>query len=63
MLEDEEAGQRQQTTPELTPEQARKKRAYHLALLRSYEEAEDTADTEQVDAADATMATFFLPGD
>jgi hypothetical protein len=48
---------------ELTPEEARKRRDYHLALYRKYAEAECNADADDVDATDTTMATFILPGD
>lgn len=48
---------------ELTAEQAREKRAYHLALYRKYTEADGRADSDEVDPADSTMATLILPGD
>lgn len=47
---------------ELTPEEAREKRARYLALYRSYAEADRSADADD-DATDPTFATFILPGD
>jgi hypothetical protein len=63
MSEDKDAGPRLHATEELTPEEAKKRRAYHLALYRAQAEAGTTDDSDQVDAADSTMATFILPGD
>lgn len=48
---------------ELTPEEAREKRAHYLALYRMYAEAERNTAADDVDATDPTMATFILPGD
>jgi hypothetical protein len=48
---------------ELTPEEAREKRARYLALYRSYSEADRNAAADDVDATDPTFATFILPGD
>lgn len=47
---------------ELTPEEAREKRARYLALYRTYTEAERKADADDVDATDPTVAAFILPG-
>lgn len=48
-------------TPELTQEEARKKREYLLELARKEAEASE-ASREAGDPADA-LATFILPGD
>lgn len=53
----------EQIPGELTPEEAREKRARYLALYRSYAEADRNAGTDDVDATDPTFATFILPGD
>ena len=46
----------------LTPEEARKKREYHLELARQRSRLSDE-NSDEVDPADSTMATFILPGD
>ena len=48
---------------ELTPEEAREKRARYLALYHSYAEADRKTAADDADATDPTMATFILPGD
>jgi hypothetical protein len=47
---------------ELTPEEAREKRARYLALYRSYTETERKTDADDIDATDPTVAAFILPG-
>lgn len=62
MAADENTGISKNLTRELTPEEARKKREYHLDLTRQRAKpCEDGSD--EVDSADSTMATFILPGD
>ena len=62
MTADENTSVSKNSTRELTPEEARKKREYHLELTRQRAElCEEGSD--EVDSADSTMATFMLPGD
>jgi hypothetical protein len=52
-------------TKELTPEEAREKRAYHLALTKQnvLEDQKNLEEAvEEVDSADSTLATLILPG-
>jgi hypothetical protein len=46
---------------DLTPEEARKRREQFLALAREITEKE-AGDGEEIDAADAALATLILPG-
>jgi hypothetical protein len=59
------SGDKQATTGELwprelTPDEAAKLRAHHLALAREAAENQDPSDS---DSTDATVAAFVLPGD
>jgi len=49
------------STPELTPEEAREKRARLLELAR--EEAEASGASREAGDPDDSLATFILPGD
>ncbi len=49
-------------TRELTPEEAQKKREFHLELAKHRAKLCEE-DTEELDPADSTIATFILPGD
>ena len=49
-------------TRELTPEEAHKKREYHLELARHRTKPCEN-DPDELDPADSTMATLILPGD
>jgi len=50
------------STLELTPEEARRKRQYLLELARK-EAEESAASRDSGELADASLATFILPGD
>jgi hypothetical protein len=62
MHADEPTDPGDQMSRELTPEEARKKRARFLALYQAYAEAERKAGVDDVDATDTTVAAFILPG-
>jgi hypothetical protein len=47
---------------ELTPEQAREKRKYHLALARERARAATEQDNKENDGDETTVAAFILPG-
>jgi hypothetical protein len=49
------------STPEITPEEARKKRARLLELARK--EAEASEASREAGDPDDSLATFILPGD
>jgi hypothetical protein len=62
MTTDDNVSTSKNLTRELTPEEARKKREYHLKLAKHRAKlCEENA--EELDPADSTMATFILPGD
>ena len=48
---------------ELTPEEAREKRKYHLALARKQALAAQDQDDGECDSPDSLLTTFILPGD
>jgi hypothetical protein len=62
MTRDEPTDPGDQMSRELTPEEAREKRARYLALYRSYTETERKTEADDVDATDPTVAAFILPG-
>lgn len=51
-----------QMSRELTPEEARERRARYLALYESYAEADRESDADDAGATDPTVAAFILPG-
>ncbi|MEZ5501654.1 MAG: hypothetical protein R3E50_02960 [Halioglobus sp.] len=48
---------------EITPQEAAKLRAYHLALAERHTRPGREGDSPEGDPADAGLATFILPGD
>ena len=46
---------------DLTPEEARKKREIFLALAKDFTQSQGDG-CQQIDSADAAMATLILPG-
>ena len=46
---------------DLTPEEAREKREYYLALAEKNTKLE-VVISDEIDSADSTMATLILPG-
>jgi hypothetical protein len=47
---------------ELTPEQAREKRKFHLALARERAQAAAEQENKADEASESTVAAFVLPG-
>ena len=62
MIDDDDIKTGRDLTIELTPEAARKKREYHLELAHQRAKRSQQNPYES-DAADASLATFILPGD
>jgi hypothetical protein len=63
MSADEQSNPGEHWPRELTPEEAAKLRAHHLALARETAASNRDPDRGDNESTDATVAAFILPGD
>lgn len=63
MSADDEISTRDIWPRELTPEEAARKRDYHLALAKKMALSAEEPYAADSDANESTLATFILPGD